>query len=217
MSFLCCAPPRGPLTVTLCITMVASIGRPRNAELDAALRRAAEELILERGFSALSVEAVASRAGTTRPAFYRRFDGIPRLVLALLLDRFAIDLDRGIDSGNLPEDLEWVQRDQVELFSNPLVVRCLAGFLDALHSDADLRKVFVDEFLAPRRYGAGMIISRAAVRGEIPPNPDLEWALDLLTGPLLLRVLMPGLQGLNEALISQTVASTLMALGYRLP
>ncbi|MGO4383068.1 TetR/AcrR family transcriptional regulator [Specibacter sp. RAF43] len=197
--------------------MIPPIGRPRNAELDAALRRAAEGLILERGFSALTVEAVASRAGTTRPAFYRRFDGIPHLVLALLLDRFAIDLDHGVDSGNLPEDLEWVQRDQVELFSNPLVVGCLAGFLDSLHTDAELRKVFVEEFLAPRRYGAGMIISRAAARGEIPPNPDLEWVLDLLTGPLLLRVLMPGLQGLDEALISQTVASTLMALGYQFP
>lgn len=197
--------------------MLPSIGRPRNAELDAALHRAAEELILERGFSALSVEAVATRAGTTRPAFYRRFDGIPRLVLALLLDRFAVDLDHGVDSGNLPEDLKWVQRDQIELFSNPLVASCLAGFLDSLHTDADLRKVFVEEFLAPRRYGAGMIITRAAARGEIPPNPDLEWAMDLLTGPLLLRVLMPGLQGLDEALISQTVASTLLALGYRFP
>jgi AcrR family transcriptional regulator len=195
--------------------MVASIGRPRNTDLDTALLQAAEELLLERGFSAVSVEAVATRAKTSRPAFYRRFDGIPHLVLALLLDRFAIDLDRGIDTGNLPDDLTAIQEDQLCLFSNPLVKRSMAGFLDSLQTDADLRRVFVDEFLTPRRYGAGMIIRRAAIRGEIPENPDVEWACDLLTGPLLMRALMPGLMGLDEALVSQTVASALSALGYQ--
>jgi len=197
--------------------MVATVGRPRNTNLDTALLKAAEELLLERGFSAVSVEAVASRAKTTRPAFYRRFDGVPHLVLTLLLDRFAIDLDRSIDSGNLPEDLEAIQRDQLDLFSNPLVKRCMAGFLDSLQTDQDLRRIFVDEFLAPRRFGAGMIILRAAGRGEIPPNPDVEWACDLLTGPLLMRALMPGLMGLDEGLVSQTVASALCALGFRGP
>lgn len=197
--------------------MVASSGRPRNTDLDTALLRAVEELILERGFGAVSVEAVSSRARTTRPAFYRRFDGIPHLVLALLLDRFAIDLDRAIDSGNLQEDLTAIQRDQVELFSNPLVKRSLAGFLDSLQTDEQLRKVFVQEFLSPRRYGVGMIIQRAVSRGEIPADPDLEWACDLLTGPLLMRVVMPGLQELDEALISLTVTSALSALGYRFP
>lgn len=197
--------------------MVASIGRPRNTDLEPALLRAAEELLLERGFSAVSVESVASRAGTTRPAFYRRFDGIPHLVLALLLDRFAIDLDSGIDCGSLPADLEAIQRDQVELFTDPLVKRCLAGFLDSLQTDAVLRKVFLEEFLAPRRFGAGMIIRRAVTRGEIGPDPDIEWICDLLTGPLLMRTLMPGLRGLDEALVSQTVSSALDALRYRLP
>jgi AcrR family transcriptional regulator len=195
--------------------MVASIGRPRNTDLDAALLRAAKELILERGFSAITVEAVASLAGTTRPAFYRRFDGIAHLVLGLLLDRFAVDLDRVIDCGNLPDDLEAIQREQVELFSNPLVMRCLAGFLDALRTDEDLRKVFVEEFLAPRRHGTAMIIRRAAARGEIPGNPNVEWACDLLTGPLLMRAVMPGLADLDESIISPTVASALCALDYR--
>ncbi|NGN83051.1 TetR-like C-terminal domain-containing protein [Arthrobacter silviterrae] len=65
----------------------------------------------------------------------------------------------------------------------------------------------MDEFLSPRRFGAGLIILRVAGRGEIPPNPDVECACDLLTGPLLMRALMPGLLGLDEELVSQTVAS----------
>ncbi|MGP5317477.1 TetR/AcrR family transcriptional regulator [Arthrobacter rhombi] len=182
--------------------------------MDALLLRSAEELILERGYSVLSIGAIASRAGTTRPSFYRRFDGIPHLMMALLLDRFEMDLDRGLDTGTLAEDLEQIQREQVALFSSPLAQHGLAGFLDALQSDADLREVFMNEFLGPRRRGVAMIIRRAAARGQIPPDPDVEWACDLLTGPLLLRAVMPGLQELDETLISQTVASTLATLGY---
>ncbi len=197
--------------------MTQSVGRPRNAGVDSALIRAAEELILDKGLSAVSVEAVAARAGTTRPAFYRRFEGVPQLILALLLKRFGTDLDFEIDSGDLRTDLEAVQRDQVTLFGNPLVQRSLAGFLDSLHTNARLRSAFVEQILGPRRAAAVGIIQRAADRGEIPPSPDAEWICDLLTGPLVMRTVMPGLRPLDEALISDTVTSALSALGYRSP
>lgn len=197
--------------------MVALIGRPRDTGLDVALLRSAEDLIIERGFGGLSVGAVASRAGTTRPAFYRRFDGIAHLMLDLLLDRFGMNLDLVIDCGNLPEDLAMIQREQIELFASPLGQHGLAGFLDSLHRDTELRRVFLDEFLGPRRHGTAMIIRRAEARGEIPPNPDMEWACDLLTGPLMLRAVMPGLQELDEPFLAQTVAGALCALGYRAP
>ena len=194
--------------------MVALVGRPRDAALDGALIRAAGELLVERGFAGVSVGAVAARAKTSRPAFYRRFDGVPEVVLAVLLERFPTHLDQGINTGTLPGDLEAIQRDQVRLFTDPLVLFSLAGFLDAVRVDEQLRTVFVRRFLVPRRAGVAAVIARAIGRREIPPGPDVEWICDLLTGPVLMRVLMPGLNGLDESLIVQSVASVLAALGY---
>ena len=162
----------------------------------------------------MSVGAVASRANTTRPAFYRRFEGIPEVVLAVLLEHFATNLDQSINTGNLPSDLEAIQRDQVQLFMDPLVRFSLAGFLDAARSDEQLRTVFVRKFLAPRRAGVAAVIARAVGRREIPACSDVEWICDLLTGPVLMRMLMPGLNGLDESFIMQSVASVLSALGY---
>ncbi len=195
--------------------MVQKAGRPRNADLDAALMQATEELILGKGFGGLSVEAITAKAGTTRPAFYRRFAGIPDLVLALMLERFSIDLDVDIDSGNLPSDLEAIQRDQVALFEDPLVKSSFAGFLNSLHDNNPLRMAFLEKFFAPRRAGVATIIRRAETRGEIPECTDVEWICDLITGPLVMRILLPGLLPLDEELISHTVASALCALGYR--
>ena len=194
--------------------MVSLVGRPRNAALDGALIRATGELIVERGFAGVSVGAIAARAKTSRPAFYRRFDGVPEVVLSLLLEHFATQLDHDINTGDLPGDLEAVQRDQVRLFTSPLVLFSLAGFLDAVRVDEQLRTVFIRKFLAPRRAGVAAVIARAVGRREVPAGPDVEWICDLLTGPILMRVLMPGLNGLDESLIAQTVASALLALGY---
>lgn len=197
--------------------MVQPAGRPRKAGLDAAMIQAAEELILEQGFSAVSVEAVAAKASTSRPAFYRRFDGIPALIFALLEQRFDIALDVDFDFGDLRLDLEAIQHEQVALFGDPLIGRSLSGFLDSLHTNSELRSVFVEQFLGPRRAAVGIIIDRAAGRGEIPACPDVEWICDLLTGPVVLRVVMPGLAALDESFISQTVDCALSALGYRTP
>ncbi|UVJ40019.1 TetR/AcrR family transcriptional regulator [Arthrobacter sp. CJ23] len=195
--------------------MVQSAGRPRNADLDVALIKAAEELILDRGLSAVSVEAVSARAGTTRPAFYRRFDGIPDLILALLLERFATELDAVMDFGSLPADLEAIQREQVALFADPLVTSSFTGFLDSLHTNDQLRQAFLEKFLGPRRAAVAAIIRRAESRGEIPEGADVEWICDLITGPLVMRILLPGLLPLDDALVSNTVASALHALGYQ--
>ena len=43
-------------------------GRPRRADLDAALVEAAGQILLERGFEELSVDGLVKRARTTTPA-----------------------------------------------------------------------------------------------------------------------------------------------------
>src|SRR4029078_2668204 len=53
------APPRG--------------GRPRRRRIDAAILRATTDLLVEIGYSNLTMAAVAERAGTTKTALYRRW------------------------------------------------------------------------------------------------------------------------------------------------
>ncbi|WP_157372696.1 hypothetical protein [Agromyces sp. Root81] len=41
----------------------------------------------------------------------------------------------------------------------------------------------------------------------------MEWISDLLTGPLLMRVLLPGLQRIDTALIEHTIGVAMVELG----
>ena len=58
--------------------------RQQREETRRAILTAAEEFLRERSFRELSVDALMSRTGLTRTVFYRHFDDIPSLVLALL-------------------------------------------------------------------------------------------------------------------------------------
>lgn len=192
-------------------------GRPKSADVSEALIRATRDLLLEEGFENMSVDALVKRAETTRPAFYRRYRGLADVVLQMLLNEFGTNLDRTFDFGDLNADLLAVQRDQLALFTDPMVKQALAGFFAQLHSHHDLRVAFMDGFLLPRREATGAILHRAVQRGQITADFDVDWICDLLTGPFIMRVLLPEVGALDDALVYASVASALAALGYHPP
>ena len=55
-------------------------GRPRDPRIDAAILRATADLLVEIGYSNVTMAAVAERAGTTKTALYRRWSSKAELV-----------------------------------------------------------------------------------------------------------------------------------------
>lgn len=188
-------------------------GRPRNQETSAAIVAATAELVVERGYAQVTVDEIVRRAGTTKPAFYRRFGGLADVVPVILVTRHGTDED--IDTGTLVGDLLEVQARQVALFSDPVVVRGVAGWLAAIDDDPSRSERFRSGYLGPRRAFTSVILGRAVDRGEIAPGADPAWIADLLTGPLLMRAVLQGIGPVDEVLGRRTVAAALDALGYR--
>lgn len=192
---------------------MTNLGRPRKAETDARIIQAASELVVEHGYSHVTVGQIVERAGTSKPAFYRRFhrlaDVVPHALLAL-----DHDLD-DIDTGSLVKDLAEFQRRQRLLFSAPLITRGLPGWLAEVSSTPDHAMPFIEQFQAPRREALRNILQRAADRGEIKLPHDVEWVTDLLTAPLMMRAIIPGLPRMDEHLSRQSLHAALDALQYQ--
>lgn len=72
----------------------------REQLLDGAL-----QIIVEQGYHALSIEAIAQQAGVTRPVVYRVFDGLDELLNALLDRQEARALDQLLARIALDPDL----------------------------------------------------------------------------------------------------------------
>ena len=186
-------------------------GRPRDSAVDAAIAAATESVLLSDGYGAVNIDRVAKLARTTRAAIYRRAKTRGELVVGLLISRFGFD--PAPDSGELLRDLQLLQQLQRAFFGDPIVQAALAGVLSDITSDQDLSTAFYQRFMAPRRRSVAAMLDRAAERGEIAPVEEPRIISDLLTGPLLLRAVLPAIGPIDDRLIAETVNAALSACG----
>lgn len=187
-------------------------GRPRDQALDAAILDAAAQILLADGYRALSIGAVAARAGTSRPTVYRRYADKQALVVAALLARHGDD--PAPDTGSLEADLLAVQRNQAAFFSDPLVVRGLLPLLPDLEHDPALNTALGRRLLRPRRASTVRALERARARDEIPATTAAhdEYVCDLLTGPFMFRALAPAIGPIDDTLVRLTTETAMRFL-----
>jgi AcrR family transcriptional regulator len=153
-------------------------GRPRDPQIDDAVLDATVAVLSEVGYARLTIEAVARRAGTTKPSIYRRWPSRQHLVLEAL----AKQLDNGKpvpDSGRVARDLA----ECLTLFMT--ACRCmppdvLASLLADCAERPGLRDRIITELVEPPRRAVDEVLARAQARGDLRADLDRELAVDLL-------------------------------------
>jgi AcrR family transcriptional regulator len=173
-----------------------SSGRPRDPRIEAAALEAARTLLLEDGWSGLSLAGIAARAGTTKPALYRRWLSLPQLVYeAAFPDEVALEFH--LDATDFHADLAGIVSGIRDLLTSPVVAAALPGLLaefsvqPELH--ASLLARFTDGFA-----DLDQRIKRAAAAGEVREGVGAEDLLRLTIGTTLLGVLL-GPEDLDDA------------------
>lgn len=167
------------------------------------------------GFPAVTIDAIVKRAGTTKPAFYRRFSQVGDMIPAIISSRH--DLNAHIDEGSLELDLIAFQEAQRKIFDDPLVRQGMAGWLAYLTAHQEQAQTFVNGFLGPRTETLVAILMRAALRKEFGAERNPGVIMDILVGPMLMRSMLPGFESIDDRLVSQTVDVALTYLGVRSP
>jgi AcrR family transcriptional regulator len=184
-------------------------GRPRDHAVDEAILQAATELLIERGFTRMNVEDVINRAGTSRPAFYRRYGQLADVLPAVLARRFGEILD--IDTGTWRQDLLAFLQQLQAVFTDPLIQRRAAGFLSVTSREPEHGTDILNQFIRPRRELLATLVYRARSRGELNGEVDQEWVFDLTVGPYLARLLVPGAQPIDTRFTHRVVGTILSA------
>ncbi|MFS0712540.1 TetR/AcrR family transcriptional regulator [Microbacterium sp. 2P01SA-2] len=189
------------------------VGRPRAQDITDDLLREGERVIAEDGFSALTIDGLVSRAGSTRPTFYRRFRSAGHFAVAVLAHRFAPGPAPA--TGSLPGDLRAVQREEIAVLADPVARNSLADLVGASRTDHDLSELLDADFIRPRRERVRHVIDAARARGEIePPDADADQVYDLLMGPLITRMFVPPHAAPDDRLAEAGVRSALTRLGF---
>lgn len=120
-----------------------SPGRPRDQRIDEAVLLATRELLLEVGWAGLSLTAIAQRAGTTRPALYRRWPS-----LAHLVHEAAFPAQLTIPRTGQAPDLRALVAGSLAAFSDPVARAAAPGLVAAITADPGLHQALLERFSA---------------------------------------------------------------------
>jgi AcrR family transcriptional regulator len=160
------------------------------------------------GYAALSVEAVASRAGVNKTTIYRRWPTLDDLLVDALTT-WSQDAIPGRDTGSIETDLLTLGRELADQLNGGVGRQIVAVVLTAGLRSPQLRE-------ATRRYfdhqaaRATPLVTRAIDRGELPANTDANALLTTFRAPLFYRLVTTG-DPIDEELITQAARVTLTA------
>ena len=162
---------------------------------------AVRDLLAESGYAALTVAAVARRAGVSTATLYRRWPTKRELVLAstrrMIETGVADEADEAagsgasaaedFDTGSLRGDLQAFIAHKNRALSGA-TGQAVLSLLGELPRDPELRELLLGQLLAATRSHLEQIRDRAQTRGEGDPDLDPHAGARLVLGAVLAGV-----------------------------
>ncbi len=187
--------------------LTRSRGRPRSEVARGAILKAAAELIERGGIGAVTMEAVATRAGVGKPTVYRNWPNADALAMAALMSTTRMPKVVPATARAL-DDLRLQLRRVARTFSAPSG-RNAALMIASADGDSELAKAFRNQVMRASREEGRHLVQRAVADGEVRPDIRIEVVLDVLYGPIFFRLLMGHArigEGFTDDLLDEAVA-----------
>lgn len=160
-------------------------GRQMDQELTQRVIAAVTDLLAEKSLAELTMNDIAVKADTSRPAIYRRWGSIEEIALAALLE-MAEEQAPTPKTGNPPDQL----RDYIltlAQFVGGKPGEIIAEILGRAQGNPDLMELLRIAYLAPRRTHVEQIIRRGQEAGCFRRDLKVDTILDLYAGPIYFR------------------------------
>jgi AcrR family transcriptional regulator len=184
--------------------------RRRGEVLEKALLDAAWAELTERGYDDLTVDAVATRAGTSRAVLYRRWPSKQDLVLATLTQHVKTDFVVAPDTGSLRGDVVGLLKgaNKVRVRLAMLLFTRLGGFYREANTNLAELGAFVQ---GGRDAMLDEVIERAVARGEIRAG-QISDRVARVPVDLFRYELMMTLQPVSDRVIDEIVDDVFLPL-----
>lgn len=182
-------------------------GRPRDTSINERALAATRELLVQRGFEATTIQAVAEHSGVHASAIYRRWPSRIELIEEATFPGLSPVSVR--PTGDLRRDLRRFIRAYLAAFGAPAARAAAAGLF--AHSQTSTRPRPPEMLLRVSARPQFQEILRAAPTGTVDPAVDPDDVFDMLLGAVLTRTLLSTVTARNRP-VERTVEMILRML-----
>jgi AcrR family transcriptional regulator len=181
-------------------------GRPpqQTAASHAAIMDAVYALLQEKSVRDLTMEEVAKRAKVGKPTLYKWWPTKAALVLAMLCERMAPNLEEPT-ALSAEESLRFRVRRLIDAFNGPFG-KIVAGLIAEGQSEPAVLQEFFDRWVSPRRNATIADLQRGKDAGELRSEIEPELLNDAIFGAIYYRLLLrsgPLTRRFGEELVEQ--------------
>jgi AcrR family transcriptional regulator len=171
---------------------VPRVGRPRDPHVDAAIRTATLELLVEEGYQATTIQAIARRAGVSAPSIYRRWSSKAELVEAAV---FPSDLVEPAETADdLAVELTDYCRRIMGYLAQPPVRAAIPGLLTEYQTDPRMWDRLIARTLMPMRRSFEVFVDKS---GHLPAT-SVDALFEVMMGAMFARALNVGAEGADQ-------------------
>ena len=185
--------------------MLDCMSQPRrSAHKHAAILDAASALVAEQGYTAVSMEAIAARAGVGKQTLYRWWPGKPALYIEVYTHLTPAAM-LAIDTGTLPGDLSQLLDALLTQWISTPAADILAGLIGESQHDPAARAALAAGLVVGRADLLAEPLRRAIRRGELSAGTEVGWVVDKIVAILWHAVLI------NRAALGPALRDRLIA------
>jgi AcrR family transcriptional regulator len=175
------------------------MARTRDEAARGRVLASARDLVCRLGPRAVTVDQIAAAAGVGKQTIYRWWPSKSSVIMDALIEL------TDPDPGDLPDSTYETLRLQMHRVAAMFASRngdLIRELVADAQGDPALAKDFRNRFFAHRRARGAATLERGIASGELRPDLDIEDALDVIYGPLWLRLLV-GHRPLSQAAADQ--------------
>jgi AcrR family transcriptional regulator len=156
-------------------------GRPPDLAKRQAILDATVEVLAEVGYTSMTIDAVAQRAGSNRVLIYRVWDSKLALAADALFGSMGGAFDVP-DTGSLEDDLRAFIAQHVARMSGAAYLKGLPGLTVELLNDPELYRWMHVRFVQPSEDGYRTILDHARARGDLDGDVDPRLLTRVVSG-----------------------------------
>jgi AcrR family transcriptional regulator len=146
------------------------------------------ELTEAEGLGALTIDAIASKAGVSKASIYRRWSSKEDVVVDAMVS--LVGEVPFPDTGDIRADLTSLITSLGRFMSSARAGSVFPWMIGEVGCGSEVGRRYSESVIAPKRKMIGSLLAGAKERGDLRSDLDIETAVDMLIGPVLVRKVM---------------------------